>query len=998
MPTAGVLSLDPTTRERWRRLLAALDDVFEQSPEARSAWLEALSAADPQLHREVREILRIDAQLGGTLDGSGGGRRQRYVADLEARSHAVPELSRQTTDAIRALVTGVLSDLRADLAGGGPASDSTASARDAARRFLPGTLLADRYRIEGLIGRGACGEVYRADDVTLEETVALKFVPVEIEHQPGRLDRLLGEVRLARHISHPNVCRVFDAGQVDGRHFLSMEFIDGEDLASLLRRIGRLPPEKALDIARQVCAGLAAAHELGILHRDLKPANIMLDGRGRVRITDFGLAIAGEAVHGVRAREGTPAYQAPEQLDGREASARSDLYALGLVLYELFTGRRAYSAPTLAGLQERQRQPPPGLASLVAGVEPAVEEAILACLHHDPAARPGSVREVLASLPGGEPLAEALAAGETPSPEMVAAAGPRGVLEPRVAGALLVATVALLALILALSDRASLLGRLPAVKSIDVLEENAREILRRLGYDERPADRSRRVGAYGYYRPFVDTIGALSDAPDRWAPLRHPGEIVSNFEYRQSARPLIPLGGSGQVEGDQDPPMGRGDALVVTTLGGRLLKLVVVPAQNRSDLERRPVPDWNPLLAAAGLDGGAFESVASTITPPVFADERVAWKGSLPEFGGYPVRIEAAAERGRPVYFELFLGWKAIRGAVLPTAEARFVTPPDRWLRPNVLLAILACVGIAGALLARRQWRRGLGDRRGALRVGVAFAVLSTGVWMLGAHHVPDGWGEAQSFMRALASALQGGLVVWVLYLALEPYARRRPGFVIAWTRLLQGRLRDPLVGRDLLIGIVGGSAIFVLRQQLSVVLPEWLGIPGPPPAQYPGPPLPGQPLSQPILGGRFVAAEFLMAALSALAAVLTMMALLTVLRLLLRRDRLAIPMFVLLLAMLAPPYHLGGYSVVSIGAGILLGSIWAWLVHGPGLVASLGAYFAWHVAAMFPITSEVAAPHFGIGLIGLLAVLAVAAYGAQTATRGLRRVALPARSVGHAA
>jgi len=152
--------------------------------------------------------------------------------------------------------------------------------------------VAGRYRIVSLIGKGGMGEVYRADDLKLGQTVALKFLPKDFAQDPKRLENFHSEVRLTRQISHPNVCRVFDIAEVDGQHFLSMEYVDGEDLQGLLRWIGRLPKQKGIEITQQLCAGLAAAHELGVLHRDLKPANIMLDGRGRVRITDFGLAIS----------------------------------------------------------------------------------------------------------------------------------------------------------------------------------------------------------------------------------------------------------------------------------------------------------------------------------------------------------------------------------------------------------------------------------------------------------------------------------------------------------------------------------------------------------------------------------------------------------------------------------------------------------------------------------------------------------------------------------
>src|SRR5215471_18745118 len=202
--------------------------------------------------------------------------------------------------------------------------------------FTPGTVLADRYRIIGLLGRGGMGEVYRADDLKLGQPVALKFLPRALASDPVRRERFFAEVRITRQLSHPNICRVYDIAEYEGQHFLSMEYIDGEDLASLIKRIGYLPNEKALEITRQLLAGLAAAHDRGVLHRDLKPANIMIDGHGRVRITDFGLAASMDEEAQTSEVLGTPAYMAPEQFAGKGASVQSDIYALGLVLYEIY--------------------------------------------------------------------------------------------------------------------------------------------------------------------------------------------------------------------------------------------------------------------------------------------------------------------------------------------------------------------------------------------------------------------------------------------------------------------------------------------------------------------------------------------------------------------------------------------------------------------------------------------------------------------------------------
>ena len=298
-------------------------------------------------------------------------------------------------------------------------------------RFAPGAILDGRFRIIGLLGKGGMGEVFRADNLRLGQPVALKFLPDTVGTDPMRLAQFHNEVRTARQVSHPNICRVYDIGEIDGHLYLSMEYVDGEDLATSLRRIGRFPEDRATDIARQLCAGLAAAHERGVLHRDLKPANVMLDDAGKVRLMDFGLAAVG-TVEDIRA--GTPAYMAPEQLLGREVTAKSDIYALGLVLYEIFTGRRAFTAATLNELVEQHQSgqiTPPH--TIVATLDPAIERAILRCLDPDPAKRPSSALGVSAALPGGDPLAAALAAGETPSPEMVAAAGEGAGLSRRIA-------------------------------------------------------------------------------------------------------------------------------------------------------------------------------------------------------------------------------------------------------------------------------------------------------------------------------------------------------------------------------------------------------------------------------------------------------------------------------------------------------------------------------------------------------------------------------------
>src|SRR5947208_5937162 len=344
-------------------------------------------------------------------------------------------------------------------------------------RFLPGTLLGGRYRIIALLGRGGMGEVYRATDLTLGQSVALKFLPEEAARNQRLLERFHGEVRIARLVSHPNVCRVYDIGEVEGMPYISMEYIDGEDLASLLTRIGRLPADKAIETARKLCGGLAAAHDRGVIHRDLKPQNIMMNKRGEVVIMDFGLAAIADQLNGPEARNGTPAYMSPEQLRGEAVTAKSDIYGLGLVLYELFTGRRPYDAVSVQQLIDMQQSMHlTSVTSVAADVDPVVEKAIRRCLDPDPGRRPLTPLSVMAALPGGDPLAAALAAGETPSPEMVAAAGTVEGMQRRYSVPLLVLiAVCLLATIPVRNVRTDVVHS-PLDHAIGVLSHEARQV------------------------------------------------------------------------------------------------------------------------------------------------------------------------------------------------------------------------------------------------------------------------------------------------------------------------------------------------------------------------------------------------------------------------------------------------------------------------------------------------------------------------------------------
>jgi eukaryotic-like serine/threonine-protein kinase len=685
--------------------------------------------------------------------------------------------------------------------------------------FAPGSVIAGRYRLVAMLGRGGMGEVYRADDLTLDHPVALKFLPPDVASDPDRLAQFHNELRIARQVSHKNVCRLYDLGEHEGRRFLTMEYVDGEDLASLLRRIGRVPQDKAIDISRQLCAGLAAAHERGVLHRDLKPANVMIDGDGNVRIADFGLAVA--AGDAAASRAGTPQYMAPELLAGGQPSVKTDLYALGLVLFELFTGRRVYEAKTLNELVDLQQSGAISTpSSVVRDLDPAVERVILRCLERDPALRPGSALAVAAALPGGDPLAAALAAGETPSPEMVAAAGETSAFSAAMGLSLLALIIVGLIAAAALSDRTLLLARIPLDKTVDALEDRARDVVKKLGYTERPAD-----AAHGFFvlQDYISYVLRTDQSASRWESLSNGAFPTLRFWYRTSPRPLDPLG-SDWSPGFGDPPMTITNMVgLVLDTQGRLTQFTAVPPQV-DDAATKATVDWARLFDAAGLEFDRFEPTTLLWVPNVYADERMAWEGPLPGNPEVRLRVEAAAYHGRPAFFQVVGPW---------TRRPRMEEVQQRGagvMRFGIFLIVLVLFG--GALaLARHNLRNGRGDRRGATRLATFVLCVMIVSWVLGARHSLEPLTELNAFLEdVLAPQLLNAGILWVVYIALEPYVRRYcPEILISWSRLLGGRFRDARVGRDLLVGVAAGVGVQFLRYGLFL-LPGILGYAPPPP------------------------------------------------------------------------------------------------------------------------------------------------------------------------
>jgi hypothetical protein len=823
-------------------------------------------------------------------------------------------------------------------------------------RFIPGTMLSGRYRIVALIGRGGMGEVYRAEDLTLGQPVALKFLPSDVANQADRLARFHQEVRVARQVSHPNVCRVYDIGDADGQHFLSMEYVDGEDLASLLRRIGRLPAAKAAELARQLCAGLAAAHDRGVLHRDLKPANVLIDGRGRARIADFGLAGFVEERRDGQRIAGTPGYMAPEQYAGQGTSTRSDIYALGLVLYELYTGQPALSAGDPGRLSDPPAPTSP--STLVADMDAAVERVILRCLDKDPARRPSSALAVASALPGGDPLAAALAAGETPSPEMVAAAGDTEGISTLSAAVCLVLILAGLVVLAVVRGKTSVLMQTPFDKSPAALEQKARDVLASLGYSETPTDR-----AYGFvhrndFRQYAERNE--SRATYR-AQLTHGQPSPISFWYRQSPRHLLAISGIGAVSSSNPPQLVSGMVRVTLDPQGRLVDFDAVPPQVE-DSPARPSPalDWAVVLAAAGVDPARFTPAEPLWIPPTAFDARAAWSGSFAHAPEVAMRVEAASWRGKPVYFQVLGPWsRPARMQPDPISAAQRIAP---WV--NVAL-IIAVFGIA-LFLARRNVRHGRGDLRAASRLGaLAFGCVMV-VWFCSVNHVPT-TAEFTSFTWAISSALFSAATYWTLYVALEPHVRRRwPQSLISWSRLLGGGVHHPLVGGHLLIGVAFGVAYPLLFS-----IPALLGSQDARSVNLSA-----------VLDARRLFGAFAGGLITAIMVALTVFFLFFLLRVLLRRQWFAGLVFILIVVLMgvagAPgnPWLRASISAVQFGLAIFI------LIRF-GILPMMVGVFVSEILLAVPLSTDFTSWHAGSTLVSLAGVLGVTAYAFHTATAG---------------
>ena len=883
------------TPERLHRIRAVYEAAVDSPAAARRALLERECHGDDELRQEVERL-------------------------LGAREHLPEWLSGPLLGAARA----ALPDTRSTVTHPAPAGRVP---------FAPGTVLAQRYRIVHLLGRGGMGEVYRADDLLLGQPVALKFLPPASTANASVLSRFRNEVRTARQVSHPNVCRVYDIGEAEGLTYLSMEYVDGEDLASLLRRIGKLPQEKALEIARQLCAGLAAAHDKSVVHRDLKPSNIMLDGKGHVRITDFGIAGMAEQIRDVRS--GTPAYMSPEQLAGKEVTPRSDIYALGIVLCELLTGKRPPLKPDEPGGTE---------------LDPAVERVIRRCLDPDPQMRPGSALSVTASLPGGDPLIAALARGETPTPEVVASAGPAEGLRPAVAIVCLATVVVGLALLGVLRQQHDLINQIPMENSSEVLAAKAREIAKSFGYTERPVDT---IYAWNYDREYLRFASEQKNASAGVSRLSAPYPPAVYFWYRQSLHYPINFPMDFETYLFMRDALEPGMQAIVLDSEGKLLEFHASPPAKLQAWNEALAFDWSRLFTAAGLEPARFKPADPEVTPTSAFDSRAAWTGSAE--GNDSLRVEAAAFQGRPVSFRVLGQWAR-------PDEPRPVLFGIVSM-PMFILFVFALPTAAG-LLAWRNVRSGRGDRRGAFRLAGFLGLFTLLNNLAGMHHVRTAM-EFALFFAAMRYAVFVGALGWLLYMAFEPHIRKRsPASLISWNRLLAGRFRDPVVGGHVLIGValgvVGSSSINALT------------------------PLPLLETSAPTLpwSNLGLLSVWFWLPILAITGGLGFPLILSLISLAVRRRWVAATLFVVVLTLAASPGY-GKPTLATIACPAIVFTISAIALIGFGVLPTVASVYTNAAISYFPLTTNWSAWYAQAALLGVATLVALALYGFVTTLKG---------------
>ncbi len=927
-------------------------EAIEKPPDQRRAFVSERCADDQSLCAEIEKLLQHHEKAG----------TQALLPQSPLEADRAGE---SQTSPVRA----------GDLLAEKPAARAARQSNDENETpdaLTTGQIFAGRYRIVAVLGAGGMGRVYRAEDLTLGETVALKLIHLQLAGNPVWTTLFKNEARTARSVTHPNVCRIHDIGEAEGTFFISMEYLDGEDLAGLLRRIGRLPTEKAIDVARQICLGLDAVHRAGVIHRDLKPANVMLDGRGVVKLTDFGLAVLPGQIGAQKLPAGTPAYMAPEQITGKDVSPRSDVYALGLVIYEILSGRRAAVGESIRDhLEFHVHGCPPPLAEVIADINPEVEQVVMRCLAKAPEQRPRSCLEVAAALPGTDVLRMALEAGRTASPTLVALARPTTLAVARRRW-VSIGTVALLLLLAIMRTAAEYSWINPGAFPPAALDERARSMMAGAGI----------VAS--------DCLSGFADADTiRNAAVSIAGRDVGLTDFPIPGRPYfwrvcsdlrLPRRPSGvrfiaSTESDLERASAMGAQRALTAFDPQMESVLLVadpPLEHFRNQAGELSPDLQKallekLLASQWGEATEIKEGRGTI---LGATGWVVYTGDSEPV----IRADIAGRYGQVTL--LVSRSNSNGGFARQQTGARFPRQEVVLVWWRVLFTLSGVLALPWAI---RAIRTGNVDRSDVVRIGLVAGSCQFLALLL---ETPSG-ATANELTSALSSALVASLgvaaVIGLCYAAVEPLARRHwPDTMITLRRLLSGHTSDQAVRGHILMGVAIGSAwaLLVAGERALVSAIGWV----------PRPVLFGERIIQSGLGLRMSLSGYLESVPEVLFLGVLAMLLLVVLLRLTRSRAAAAGLTTLLLLPLAMPqsaHPATGWLVVGLGVvGVAV-----WVILRFGVLATVSALFVQSVLNRSLLTLDSSSWFFEDSIALFVVVLAVLWYGTRVSSPVARTV-----------
>ncbi len=574
---------------------------------------------------------------------------------------------------------------------------------------------------------------------------------------------------------------------------------------------------------------------------------------------------------------------------------------------------------------------------------------------------------VSAALPGGDPLAAALAAGETPSPEVVAAAGETAGLPVRTAMIAVSAAIVGLVVCFVLAARTSLAARMDLPYSPEILAQRSRDVARQLGYSARPLDAADSINYDNAYLEHLDHAGG--EHPN-WDVVLKNRPSVMYYWRRESPDYLVAtqiksnLLTPGIVDLEDPAPTTSGMVTVELDPQGRLIRFDAVPPQKDSSPAPAQPYDWKQLFDLAGLDMAQFHSTEPQWNSLGASDQRAAWTGVWPGTST-PLRVEAASWHGNPVFFRLISEW---------TKPGRMVSSQDTRSKPlEVLLVVFLLLLLAGAVwLARRNYLQHKSDPQGALRLGFLIFVLEMLVWLLFGHFVPSLW-TFELFVLAASGSIFLAAVFYIVYLAIEPYVRRHwPHAIISWSRLMAGRIRDPLVGRDVLFGVLLGVGWTLIFEFAHLALKHIGGKPNDFSPDF-------------LFGPRFVLGSIFGHMAISVQITLAFFFLMFVFRVIFRKPWLAAIVFIAFWTFIRAQgeHHL----LVGVPTFIAVYGIAAFVILRFGFVALAVGIFVADLLGSIPATTDFSSWYIGGPIFVLAVIAALAIWGCYTALAGQKLV-----------